>query len=280
MPTATNSSFIADLLHNLQVHPLSAYYTQCWPEWRELDYIPNYNKFYLICEGEGWIKIGEKEFYPTPGQMVLMPAHAKQSYSAISERCYRKYWCHFDATLGDMNLFQWLDTPYCLDVKKMPRLLALFQELVSLHANESLVARFREKAVLLEIIAGFLTEAEGAFKIVSGRNADLDRLESIERYIDDKLSEPVTLEQIARHVHLHPNYFVRYFKKYFAMSPLKYLNRKRMEKAKALLGTTSLSVKEIAERVGYAETNHFAKAFRRETSFSPSEYRMQVDNLD
>ncbi|WP_372661566.1 AraC family transcriptional regulator [Cohnella sp.] len=273
-----SSTYMAELMQNLQVNLVEAYYTKCWPEWRELDYIPSYNKFYFICDGEGWLKIGGKEFYPKAGQLCLMPAHVEQSYSSISANTFHKYWCHFNAAIGELDLFQWLEVPYCLDIRNKEQLLALFHELTMLHKDSSYVSRIREKAVLLEIIALFLADADTLIRVLPERKDDIKRLKQIEAFIEDHLSEPVTLEQLAKHVHLHPNYLVRYFNKHFAVSPLKYLNRERMRKAKTLLGTTSLSVKQIAEQVGYPDTNHFAKAFRRESSCSPTEYRMQVGN--
>ncbi|MFD2115312.1 AraC family transcriptional regulator [Paenibacillus yanchengensis] len=277
LPVNTSSSYVAELLHNLQVHLVSSYFSHCHLKWREIDYIPTYNKFYWIVDGEGWLKIGEDEYYPKAGQLCLMPANVKQSYSVINDNTYRKYWCHFTATIGDLDLFQWLAVPHCLTIKhNQQQLHQFFKELTHLYEDDSLTARIREKAILLEIIAAFLNEAEPAMQFVANRTQDLDRLQSIEHFIQEHLAEPVTLEQIAKHVHLHPNYLVRYFNKHFAVSPLKYLNRKRMQKASALLSTTSLPVREIAEQVGFSDTNHFAKAFRKENSCSPTEYRLQV----
>jgi AraC family transcriptional regulator, arabinose operon regulatory protein len=278
MPLNQTSKFLSELLHNLQVHPVEAHYTVCSPDWRGLDYVPTYNKFYLICEGDGWLKIDGKEYWPVAGQLCLMPAHVEQSYSFISDRPYHKYWCHFTATMGDLDLFQWLEVPYILNIRNKDEMLRLFQELATLHKDESYLARIREKAVLLEIIAGFLSESDTQMRIVPDRNGEMERLKKIEAFFEANLSESITLEQIARHVHLHPNYLVRYFNKHFAISPLKYLNRRRMQKAKAYLGSTSLTIKEIAELVGYSDTNHFAKAFRREASCSPTEYRLRADN--
>ncbi|MFC4305065.1 AraC family transcriptional regulator [Cohnella boryungensis] len=275
MPLQNSSAFLAELLHNLKVQPVEAHFTHCLPEWRELDYIPGYNKLYYIRDGEGWIRIGGKEYYPKPGQLVFMPANVEQSYSVVNDNTYRKYWCHFTASIGELDLFQWFDVPHCVDIRNESRMLSLFEELASLHANEALLSRIREKAVLLEIIALFLEEAGTGTRVLPGRAGDMQRLDRIERFIEARLAEPVTLEQLARHVHLHPNYLVRYFNKHFAVSPLKYLNRKRMQKARELLRSTSLTVKEVADRVGYPDTNHFAKAFRRESSCSPTEYRRQ-----
>lgn len=263
---------VGEMLQNLQVHVTDAHYTQCWPQWRELDYTPAHNKFYLIEDGEGWIQVDSRTFHPAPGQMCLLPARVRQSYSAIDGKLpFRKYWCHFTARLGDLDLFQWLDVPYCQQIRDVGRMTELFRELTAWFADPSLTARFREKAVLLEILSLYLENAP--VRIAADRSGDLERLTEIERFIETKLAEPLSLDMIARHLHLHPNYLVRYFQKHFAVSPLKYLTRKRMDKAKQLLQTTPLSVKEVAEQVGYGDTNHFSKAFRRETSLSPTEYR-------
>lgn len=202
-----------------------------------------------------------------------MPANVKQSYSVISDNTYEKYWCHFTATIGELDLFQWFDVPHCIDVRQHEKWKMLLEELAALHADGAFLSRIREKAVMLELIALLLTEAGTEIRVLPGRSSDVQRLDLIERYIEEHLAESVTLELLAKHVHLHPNYLVRYFNKQFGVSPLKYLNRRRMQKARELLSSTSLSVKEVAERVGYVDTNHFAKAFRRENSCSPTEYR-------
>jgi ethanolamine utilization protein EutQ (cupin superfamily) len=79
-------------MYKLQASLISSAYTRCWDNWREIDYTPSYNKFYLIIKGEGWIKIGDKEYHPKPGELYLMPAGVKQSFSTINENHFEKYW--------------------------------------------------------------------------------------------------------------------------------------------------------------------------------------------
>ncbi|THF74174.1 helix-turn-helix domain-containing protein [Cohnella fermenti] len=279
MPPNPNSDFLGDLLEQLQVHLVDCDYTRCTPEWRELDYVPSHNKLYLIDSGEGWLKIDGKEYFPVAGQLAHMPAHVRQSFSALDSRApYAKHWCHFTATLAGADLFQWVDIPAVIDIppERMAPLAARFRELIVLHRDPGYLARIREKAVLLELVAAFLAEVGPQLRIVPGRSGEIERMRRIEAFIDERLADAITLDQLARHVHLHPNYLVRYFNKHFAMPPLKYLSRKRMQKAKSLLGSSDLSVKEIAELVGYPDTNHFAKVFRREASCSPKEYRLRA----
>jgi len=270
----TNHTAISDIIRNMQVHVLNAQYTQCWPEWRELDYTPAYSKLYYIVEGEGWLKINGQPFWPTPGQLFLMPAHVEQSYSAISDRPFLKYWCHFTATAGDLDFFQWLDVPYCFDSLDQTKMTALFHELFLLHQEASIPARLKEKAILLDILSQLLTASP--LLIHQNRTPEIERLTIIQQYIDSHLHDEVTLEGMAAHLHLHPNYFIKYFKKHFGISPLKYVIRKKMDKAKVLLKTTTLSIKEIGARTGFDDANHFSKTFRREIGYSPTEYRTNL----
>ena len=56
------------------------------------------------------------------------------------------------------------------------------------------------------------------------------------------------------------------------ISPGKYITRVRIEYAKLLLRAEDVSIAYVAEASGFANANYFAKAFRRETGMSPSEY--------
>jgi AraC family transcriptional regulator, arabinose operon regulatory protein len=133
-----NIQFQKDFLVNMQLNIITSAYTHCWEYWRDIDYTPDYNKFYFICDGEGLIKIGDQEYYPRKGQMVLMPAGVIQSYSTINKNTFKKYWCHFTAKIGDINLFDFFDIPYLINVDDYDKLKCLFQELILLQENQTL----------------------------------------------------------------------------------------------------------------------------------------------
>lgn len=260
---------LSDLLQSLQLQLLAAHKTQVSLHWGETDSVPEYNKLYFICEGEGWIRIGNDDYYPKPGQLFLTPAHTKVSFSPINDRPYLKYWCHFSIIAGPFDLFQWIGVPLCIE--DPAAMIGLFQELIDWREQGTIVARLREKAVLLQIVSCFLESVP--IQVLQHRTEEMNRLNVIAHFVDSRLHTGISIEQMAGSVHLHPNYFISYFKKHFGIPPLKYVNRKRTDRAKQLLTTTPLSIKEIAEQTGFKETNHFTKFFRKETSFSPTEYR-------
>lgn len=97
-------------------------------------------------------------------------------------------------------------------------------------------------------------------------------------YISEHLTEELTVSNIAVSLYITPNYFSRLFKRVMKEGCNEYIVRKRIEKAKSLLDTTSLKVGEIAQMVGYRDTNYFSLAFKKHTGKSPTKYREEIQN--
>lgn len=97
-------------------------------------------------------------------------------------------------------------------------------------------------------------------------------------YISEHLTEELTVSNIAVSLYITPNYFSRLFKRVTKEGCNEYIVRKRIEKAKSLLDTTSLKVGEIAQMVGYRDTNYFSLAFKKHTGKSPTKYREEIQN--
>lgn len=97
-------------------------------------------------------------------------------------------------------------------------------------------------------------------------------------YISEHLTEELTVSNIALSLYITPNYFSRLFKRVTKEGCNEYIVRKRIEKAKSLLDTTSLKVGEIAMMVGYRDTNYFSLAFKKHTGKSPTKYREEIQN--
>ena len=259
-------------LSNIQVSLITAAYTRCWDSWRDTDYTPDYNKFYLICNDEGWLKIGGQEYFPKPSQFFVMPAGVLQSYSTISKNTFEKYWCHFTATIGDMNLFDIIQLPHYINIPDRFELERLFRDLISCNENNEIASPLRVKALLLEIISYFI-ENTVIEKILLSTSTSVEKLNHVLNYIETHLSEDISVEELASIVHFHPNYFIRFFKKHLGTSPIHYINRIRLEKAKNLLGISDMAISEIADKIGFNDLFYFSRKFKSHTGFSPSEFR-------
>ncbi|MGO4274036.1 AraC family ligand binding domain-containing protein, partial [Paenibacillus sp. TAF58] len=94
-----------------------AAYTKVQKSWNDENASCPFNRLYFIIEGEGFVKIGDQTYYPKPGELYLLPAGSDQAYGTISDHTFGKFWCHFTAKIGDLDLFQILQTSAYITIK-------------------------------------------------------------------------------------------------------------------------------------------------------------------
>ncbi|MGN1019043.1 MAG: helix-turn-helix domain-containing protein [Aristaeellaceae bacterium] len=93
------------------------------------------------------------------------------------------------------------------------------------------------------------------------------------RYLQEHLAEEVSLSVLAEQFHLNPQYISQLFKSEIGVNFLAYLTSIRMERAKKLLLSTSLSIAEVAEQSGYGDYRVFTKVFKKQEGVTPSQFR-------
>lgn len=83
----------------------------------------------------------------------------------------------------------------------------------------------------------------------------------------------MSLSVLAEEFHLNPQYISQLFKNEIGVNFLSYLTNIRMENAKKLLLSTSLSIAEVADRSGFGDYRVFTKVFKKSEGITPSQYR-------
>jgi YesN/AraC family two-component response regulator len=194
----------------------------------------------------------------------------KLAYARDDENPLCKYWCHFSATVGDVNLFQMLEQPHWIQVRDEANLERQFQQLIELHRSNTVTAPLRTKSILLEIISEYIEQSTEQLHLATTTSAL--KINSVLAYIERNLSEQMSVDELAKLVHFHPNYFMHYFKTMMGLSPIVYINKKRLDKARRLLTTTGQTISAIAEEIGM-ELYYFSCIFKKQSGMSPSEYR-------
>lgn len=97
----------------------------------------------------------------------------------------------------------------------------------------------------------------------------------ITRYMQEHLSEEISLSVLADVFHLSPQYISQLFKNEIGVGFLAYLTNIRIEKAKKLLLSTALSVTEISTNAGYSDYRVFTKVFKKTEGITPSQFRRE-----
>ncbi len=95
-------------------------------------------------------------------------------------------------------------------------------------------------------------------------------------HIDSHMAEPVSLDDLAARCYVSPGHFRKRFRETTGLSPLEYINRRRVAMAQELLAQAELTVAEVAGRVGVPDANYFSRLFRQMVGVTPSAYRRQL----
>jgi AraC family transcriptional regulator of arabinose operon len=269
---------IEHLFTSLQVRVLTAHRSVLGPEWRVDEHQLPCNKIYMVYKGNGGYALEGVRHMLRPGDICFQPAKRRCETWHDPKDCFDKIWIHFDArVLGLVDLFDVIACPPPLRLTEDSSTRVLVEELVREHHRKSEYGPLAQNGLLLQILAQVLRQSAQA---VPSEEVTLrgpgDRVGKVLQHLAEHFAEPLTLQDLARLVRLHPTYFSNSFRKATGLAPMTFLQRFRVERAKGILATTDLAVMEVAQRVGFADPYHFSRVFKKLTGSSPREFQQSV----
>jgi AraC-like DNA-binding protein len=95
---------------------------------------------------------------------------------------------------------------------------------------------------------------------------------------NENIDYTIHIQPIIASLGISPNYGLEVFQKIYHMSPRKYLSGLKLQEAKILLQQPEISLKEIANRLGYKNLSHFSRQFKRWTGLNPTEFRNKTNS--
>ncbi len=99
------------------------------------------------------------------------------------------------------------------------------------------------------------------------------RIKEILSYIREHFTEKITLDEIAKHLHLSTNECCRFFKKNMNCTLFEYITEYRLSKSMELLEHTDLPVSQIAYESGFGSSSYFIEKFRKNVGMTPAAFR-------
>lgn len=230
----------------------------------------NYNSYLLmyIKDGEGQIFFDQKAFQAKANDVVLLNCHEPHAYTT---KKWETYWIHFDGNMSK-EFFDLLYSRYgvvfplngsIIIPKYLKEIIEDYQN--SKIPNEALVSCYIQRMLTELLLISSETNAADDLK----SNQIQDAINFIRLNYKDKL----TINTISQHASMSPFHFSRVFKKETGYSPYEYLTMIRLNKAKTLLKSTKMSIKEIANEVGYNSESNFVTNFKEHNKMTPTEFR-------
>lgn len=247
-------------------------YSKFGQDWKSLKHFHSFTEIFLILNGEGVFTVENKSFDIKINDLIIVPPNVyHQEFSHDSKPL--EY-----VVLGVEDLLFQIKDPHQNFIyqnfdKDNEDILYYFHHLLIESENKELgydtVCQKLLELLILKIIRKMNINLQTHQIILPIKR----EIRMICRYIDQNYSENLSLENLAQYMKMNKYYMAHEFKKYIHISPIQYLIKRRINESQSLLKTSSLSVSEISEAVGFSSQSYFSQIFKKEMGMTPLEYR-------
>jgi len=152
-------------------------------------------------------------------------------------------------------------------------------DIVSLY-RKAYEAAQEEAAYSQQLMAGIVNHLIGTMyslerniELKSRNQTHVDMINKARLRIRESLETPLTIQQVADEMGVSYSNFRKLFKEHTGLSPAIYQQELKLQRAKELLTTTSLSIKQIAYQLNFESPDYFSAKFKAKTGRKPSELR-------
>ena len=209
--------------------------------------------------------------------MVFIPPNVPHEF--ISTKRSLSLWAHVTCTvLGTYDVFSLFTIPVVFRGKKATAIGKLCEDLarpVTKSAAHPLLAACEHQESGLKLMKILLNEG----RPIPSRDPtpEFERIQPVLASLESDLAGPISRESLAAQVNLSPTRFHTVFKKVTGEAPMRYVIRRRMDRARELLLGSAAPISEVARAVGYPDQFHFSREFKHTFQMSPVQYRRQKD---
>lgn len=211
-------------------------------------------RFPDITQLHGWEKLllagqGESVYSEACGYLALIAEKGEMNWKTL-----RGFWLEFQQIAFSAMQTSGMDS----------------KEFLALLENGWNVQSLEDMKAVIRKITNCFVQGEAPVENKKGL------IEKIEKYVEDHIDQPFTVNDVAAALFMNPDYLSRLFKEERELSIKEYIITRKMQSARILLKTTVLPVSIIASKLGYDNFSHFSQLYRRKMGISPTEERKDI----
>ena len=224
-----------------------------------------------ISSGKAFFEFSEGISEVSAGEMILYRPGVPQHYWYLLQDRPEVYWIHFTGADAEAYLDQaGFSGKRQLHVGISPEYREIFRRIIrELQLRRPCFEEF-PPLYLRQLLAEIhRSQQTGILKPGPSQ-------EEILRAVQDfnaSFSSSICIREYAASHHMSVCWFIRSFRRCIGMTPMQYITFIRITRAKELLRSTDYSIQEISSMVGYENPLYFSRIFKKQTGYSPSEYR-------
>ena len=271
---------------------LNSGYAEHDADWNYKQVVSPFTRIYMVEEGEAKIYLPDDTLTLMPGYLYIVPANAMHNYECNGHFCL--YYIHIyeqdtkNPTIGENYKFQNQIPMSELDAQLVKRLIDInsdkklstynpkvydnfthFISSITVTKHDSPYVQMETNGIIQILMSRLLEHA--TFK---GKDFN-NRIAQALLYIRTNLDKPIEVEELAELSCVTPEYFSKIFTENLGISPIRYIQTKKIQRAQLLLTLNQLPVKEIAYSVGFSDISYFNRVFKKIVGSTPSEYARQ-----
>lgn len=235
-----------------------------------------------VCEGQGTRIIGDSIGEFKVDDLVLIGAGLPHRYHSHQPGSAAKV-LRFDLQLLQKSLFQLPELGALQQLlqeagrglrfkKPSAQVFVLLRQLFSSSSSVAQILLFIELLAALVSDSNIITLASIGYKN-NLKSSQVDLLKHILTSIQKQVDHDISLEQVAKEVHLHPQSLSRFLKKNIGLNYQQFITQIRLNKAARLLLQSDKKIIDIAFEAGYSNLSNFNRLFKKQYNRSPRDYR-------
>ena len=249
-----------------------------------------FTRIFPVKEGGAKLCLPHGVITLRPAHLYIVPAYTKHSY--VCDGRFDHYYLHvYEGFKSEMNLQEQYDFPTEVAASREDELIlkgmceqhpqaqlpgsdpqvydtmAQFKSYIERYRDMPLWQKMELRGAILVLFSRFMREAKPHVWTHD------DRIRQSIDYIHSHITDDLNMDDLASVACVTKPYFIRLFKNEIGISPLQYVNSKKVERAQLLLYTTDMHVKEVAYALGFSDYSYFIRMFRKMTGFTPQDYR-------
>lgn len=232
-------------------------------DWHMIYLVKNHSTF-ITSKGEVQMKAGE---------LLVIPPHTKHGYKIEETDLVAYYWIHFSGEKIRMLIEDLqLETEFVYSIGLSTGITRLFDLIIKELQTKNMHYNAVTSGLLIQLLSVIAqkknmdSQSVGIKRAIAAIRAEYNIDESLESY--------------AKNSGYSKYHFIRLFKEATGLTPIEYRIQIRLENACSLLRSTSYSMREISEAVGFTDAAYFSRLFKKRFGQSPQNYRNSLSTGD
>lgn len=259
-------------------------------DWNYKNVNSPFARIYLVREGKAKLHLPDTVQELAPGHLYIIPPFTLHSYEC--DDYYALYYIHiYETSSANQRILEDYVFPVEIAATRLDALLveqlaainpgrelggydpseydnsSTLMQNIHLHTKNPASVMFETEGILLQLLSRFLKEATHKYEATD------NRILKTLRYIRKNIDRTITMEELTGISCLSKDHFIRLFKKEMRVTPIQYINRKKIEKAQLMILTGERSMKDIAYSLSFDNVSYFNRLFKKYMGVTPMNYK-------